>query len=123
MACLFTVIVPSHSYAENISNFGSAYAKVQSYQAQAEIARHYAQISDLNIRQSQLWQNPSLTVEQSGFGSDQEQEFSLGIRQPLDIFGQRKLSQAIANTSGQQLQLQQQLWNAQSQLIVRYAWS
>jgi len=50
MACLFTVIVPSHSYAENISNFESAYAKVQSYQAQAEIARHYAQISDLNIR-------------------------------------------------------------------------
>lgn len=109
MACLFTVIVPSYSYAENISNFESAYAKVQSYQAQAEIARHYAQISVLNIRQSQLWQNPSLTVEQSGFGSDQEQEFSLGIRQPLDIFGQRKLSQAIANTSGQQLQLQQQL--------------
>lgn len=123
MACLFTVVVPSYSYAENISNFESAYAKVQSYQVQAEIARHYAQISDLNIRQSQLWQNPSLTVEQSGFGSDHEQEFSLGIRQPLDIFGQRKLSQAIANTSGQQLQLQQQLWNAQSQLIVRYAWS
>ena len=56
-------------------------------------------------------------------GSGQEQEFNVGVSQPLDLFGQRKLNRVIANTSNQQIQLQQQLWKAQSQLIVKFAWS
>jgi cobalt-zinc-cadmium efflux system outer membrane protein len=111
------------AFAENVSSFESALAKVQSYQAQTDIWQQQQQISDFNIKQSGLWQNPSLSVEQNGFGTNQDQELSIGISQPLDIFGQRKINQALANTSAQQLQLQQQLWNAQSQLIVKFAWS
>lgn len=111
------------TFAENVSSFESALAKVQSYQAQTDIWQQQQQISDFNIKQSGLWQNPSLSVEQNGFGTNQDQELSIGISQPLDIFGQRKINQALANTSARQLQLQQQLWNSQSQLIVKFAWS
>lgn len=39
------------------------------------------------------------------------------------MFGQRKLNQKLAETAHQQGQLQQQLWTAQSQLVVKFAWS
>lgn len=112
-----------YSCAETVSSFESALAKVQNYQAQDQLWQQGQQVSKLNIQQSRLWQNPSLSLEKSGFGSDQEQEFSIGISQPLDLFGERKLKQRMAQTSNQQIQLQQQLWQAQSQLIVKFAWS
>ncbi|MGN0935487.1 TolC family protein [Acinetobacter amyesii] len=111
------------TFAENVSSFESAFAKVQNYQAQTDIWQQQQQISDFNVRQSKLWQNPSLSIEQNGFGKNQDQELSIGISQPLDVFGQRKINQALASTSAQQIQLQQQIWNAQSQLIVKFAWS
>ena len=111
------------TFAENVSSFESAFAKVQNYQAQTDIWQQQQQISDFNLRQSKLWQNPSLSIEQNGFGKNQDQELSIGISQPMDVFGQRKINQALASTSAQQIQLQQQIWNAQSQLIVKYAWS
>ena len=39
------------------------------------------------------------------------------------FLGQRKLNQKLAETAQQQGQLQQQLWTAQSQLVVKFAWS
>ncbi|RKG54376.1 TolC family protein [Acinetobacter cumulans] len=111
------------TFAENVSSFESAFAKVQNYQAQTDIWQQQQQISDFNLRQSKLWKNPSLSIEQNGFGKNQDQELSIGISQPLDVFGQRKINQALASTSAQQIQLQQQIWNAQSQLIVKFAWS
>ncbi|WP_180115632.1 TolC family protein [Acinetobacter sp. YH12140] len=111
------------TFAENVSSFESAFTKVQNYQAQTDIWQQQQQISDFNLRQSKLWQNPSLSIEQNGFGKNQDQELSIAISQPLDVFGQRKINQALASTSAQQIQLQQQIWNAQSQLIVKYAWS
>lgn len=122
VACICAAAM-QYSYAENVTSFESALAKVQSYQTQDKPWQQVQQISELNIQQSRLWQNPSISLEQSGFGSGQEQEFNVGVSQPLDLFGQRKLNQVIANTSNQQIQLQQQLWKAQSQLIVKFAWS
>lgn len=122
VACICAAAM-QYSYAENVTSFESALAKVQSYQTQDKPWQQVQQISELNIQQSRLWQNPSISLEQFGFGSGQEQEFNVGVSQPLDLFGQRKLNRVIANTSNQQIQLQQQLWKAQSQLIVKFAWS
>ena len=78
----------------------------------------------MNIQQSRLWQNPSISLEQSGFGSGQEQEFNVGVSQPLDLFGQRKLNRVIANTSNQQINCQQSIYGSTvNQLIVKFAWS
>ena len=122
LACLFAVSM-THSHAENVTSYQAALQKVQAYQAENELGQQREQLAELNQKQSRLWQNPSLNIEQSGFESGQEKELSIGISQPLDIFGQRKLDRTRAETSSQQIQLQQQLWNAQSQLIVKFAWS
>lgn len=122
LACLFAASM-THSHAENVTSYQSALQKVQAYQSENELGQQREQLAELNQKQSRLWQNPSLNIEQSGFESGQEKELSIGISQPLDIFGQRKLDRRRAETSSQQMQLQQQLWNAQSQLIVKFAWS
>ena len=93
------------------------------YQNQSDIGQQRQSISELNIKNSGLWQNPSLNINQDGFGSNTDQELSIAISQPLDVFGQRKLNQKLAETAQQQGQLQQQLWTAQSQLVVKFAWS
>lgn len=123
LAVCLSAAAMSNLYAENPYSFDLALAKIQSYQSKHEIWQQNQQIADLNIQQSRLWQNPSISIEQSGIGSNEDQELSIGISQPLDLFGQRKLNQAMANTAARQIQLQQQLWDAQSQLIVRFAWS
>lgn len=109
--------------ANEISNFQDALAKVQQYQSQFELQQQRHQLAILNTQNSSLWQNPTFSIEQNGFSSSQEQELSVGISQPLDLFGQRKLNQEIASISKQQLQLKEQLWQAQSEMVVKYAWA
>ena len=118
--CTFTIPVV---YAENIQSFNDAFNKIQSYQGQAQFAEKRQQSAELNIQQSRLWQNPSLSISQDGFGANQEQEFNFAISQPLDVFGQRKLNKKMAQTYEAQTQLQQKLWLAQSKLVVKFAWS
>ena len=111
------------SFAEPIKTLDEALAKVERYQNQSDIGQQRQSISELNIKNSGLWQNPSLNINQDGLGSNTNQELSIAISQPLDVFGQRKLNQKLAETAQQQGQLQQQLWTAQSQLVVKFAWS
>ncbi|WP_336956894.1 TolC family protein [Acinetobacter johnsonii] len=110
-------------FAEPIKTLDEALAKVERYQNQSDIGQQRQSISELNIKNSGLWQNPSLNINQDGFGSNTDQELSIAISQPLDVFGQRKLNQKLAETAQKQGQLQQQLWTAQSQLVVKFAWS
>lgn len=117
-----TVIMP-FTYAQSINSFDAALDKVERYQAQNEIRQQRQAIAELNVQQSTLWQNPSISISQDGFGSTQDRELSVGISQPLDLFGQRKINQKIAQTQDQQVELQQQLWMAKSRLIVEYVWS
>ncbi|MDC5637422.1 TolC family protein, partial [Acinetobacter baumannii] len=120
---LLVGIQNSYTYASEISNFQDALFKVQQYQSQSESQLQRQQLPTLNIQNSRLWQNPVFSIEQNGFDSNQEQELSIGISQPLDVFGQRKINQKIALISEQQLHLQEQLWQAQSELVVKYAWA
>ena len=110
------------SHAENISNFETVLAKVQQYQNFDQFFSSNEKIAQLNIAQSKLWQNPNLSIDQTGFGSDQDQEINIGISQPLDVFGERKLNQSIARTFNEKLQIEQQLWQNQSASIVRFSW-
>lgn len=120
---LLFAVQNSNASTNSISSFEEAFAKVQQYQTQSELLKQRQQLATLNIQNSRLWQNPSLSIEQNGFAAGQDQEFSIGIRQPLDIFGQRQLNKNIASVAEQQLQLKEQLWQAQSQLVVKYAWA
>ena len=123
LAVGITTATMQWSFAEPIKTLDEALAKVERYQNQSDIGQQRQSISELNIKNSGLWQNPSLNINQDGLGSNTDRELSIAISQPLDVFGQRKLNQKLAETAHQQGQLQQQLWTAQSQLVVKFAWS
>lgn len=103
--------------------FEQALAQVQSYQSQQGIWQVQQQMAEANLKQSRLWANPSLSIEQTGFQSDQEKELAIGISQPLDIFGQRKAAQNLAKVEISKIDLAEQRYQAELGLIVKYFWS
>lgn len=113
----------ANAQAMTVNSLEQALVQVSQYQQSEHIWQQRQQMSELAVKQSELWQNPSINLSRDGFGSSQDQELSLGISQPIDIFGQRRIQKNIARLAGQQNELQEKLWEAQSQLIVKYAWS
>lgn len=103
--------------------FDQALDQVQKYQSQQGIWQAQQQMAEANLKQSRLWANPSLSIEQTGFQSDQEKELAIGISQPLDIFGQRKAAQNLAKVEISKIDLAEQRYQAELGLIVKYFWS
>ncbi len=103
--------------------FDQALEQVQKYQSQQGVWQAQQQMAEVNLKQSRLWANPSLSIEQTGFQSDQEKELAIGISQPLDIFGQRKAAQNLAKVEISKIDLAEQRYQAELGLIVKYFWS
>lgn len=103
--------------------FDQALEQVQKYQSQQGVWQAQQQMAEANLKQSRLWANPSLSIEQTGFQSDQEKELAIGISQPLDIFGQRKAAQNLAKVEISKIDLAEQRYQAELGLIVKYFWS
>jgi len=103
--------------------FDQALEQVQNYQNQQGVWQAQQQMAEANLKQSRLWANPSLSIEQTGFQSDQEKELAIGISQPLDIFGQRKAAQNLAKVEISKIDLAEQRYQAELGLIVKYFWS
>lgn len=103
--------------------FEQALEQVQNYQNQQGVLQAQQQMAEANLKQSRLWANPSLSIDQTGFQSDQEKELAIGISQPLDIFGQRKAAQNLAKVEISKIDLAEQRYQAELGLIVKYFWS
>lgn len=103
--------------------FDQALEQVQKYQSQQGVWQAQQQMAEANLKQSRLWANPSLSIEQTGFQSDQEKELAIDISQPLDIFGQRKAAQNLAKVEISKIDLAEQRYQAELGLIVKYFWS
>ncbi|ARD27565.1 RND transporter [Acinetobacter lactucae] len=103
--------------------FDQALEQVKNYQSQQGTWQVQQQMAEANLKQSRLWANPSLSIEQTGFQSDQEKELAIGISQPLDIFGQRKAAQNLAKVEISKIDLAEQRYKAELELIVKYFWS
>ncbi|WP_336004150.1 TolC family protein [Acinetobacter pittii] len=116
-------IQQEHSIQKAAFNFEQTLAQVQSYQSQQGTWQAQQQMAEANLKQSRLWANPSLSIEQTGFQSDQEKELAIGISQPLDIFGQRKAAQNLAKVEISKIDLAEQRYKAELGLIVKYFWS
>ena len=97
--------------------------RVRVYQQAQGIWQAQQNIADANIKNSKLWANPSLNVERAGFANNQDQELTIGLSQPLDVFGKKKASKKIANLANEQLGLKQRIYDEQLQIIVKYLWS
>ena len=105
------------------TSFEQILAQIRAYQNQQSNWQIQQQMANAQLKQSGLWANPSLSIEQTGLQSNQDQELAIGISQPLDLFGQRRAAQKVAKLSASQIDLEQQRYNAELELIVQYAWS
>lgn len=116
--------IQQERYIQKVAfTFDQALEQVQKYQSQQGVWQAQQQMAEANLKQSRLWANPSLSIEQTGFQSDQEKELAIGISQPLDIFGQRKAAQNLAKVEISKIDLAEQRYQAELGLIVKYFWS
>lgn len=109
--------------AQRNSNFEQILEQIRAYQANQSNWQTQQQMANVQLKQSALRMNPSISIEQTGLQSNQNQELAIGISQPLDLFGQRRAAQKVAQLSATQVDLEQQRYNAELELIVQYAWS
>ncbi|MBP2545654.1 TolC family protein [Acinetobacter guillouiae] len=126
LSALMLSVISSLSWADNTSQaltLQQAIAKTEQYQQTQNVWQTQQQIVTANIKQAKLWTNPELSVSQTGFGSNQDQELSIGVSQRLDIFGERKSAQRLAQLSKDQSDLNQRIYQAQLELAVKYQWS
>lgn len=130
LVTLLSLSLPAVSWADAAKNtandalsFAQVMANVQQYQQQTSVLPMQQTIATAHVKQSQLWKNPSLTVQQTGFQSDRDRQVEIGITQPLDLFGQRRSAQQLAQIGLSQVALNQQIYQQQSQLAVKYLWS
>ncbi|EXS86929.1 RND family drug transporter domain protein, partial [Acinetobacter baumannii 45002_8] len=108
---------------QNVLTFEQVLDQVKQFQTQTGIWQTQQDIAESNIKQSQLWENPTVSVQQTGFKSGKDQELELGISQKLDIFGVRSAAKKLASVQQNQVELNQVLYEAQLKLAVKYLWS
>ncbi|MBP8006471.1 MAG: TolC family protein [Acinetobacter sp.] len=113
----------SSSAVQQNSNFEQILQQVRAYQNNQSSWQTQQQMASVQLKQSALWANPSISIEQTGFQNDQDRELAIGISQPLDLFGQRKAAQKVAKLSANQVDLEQQRYDAELELIVQYVWA
>ncbi|WP_327857845.1 TolC family protein [Acinetobacter guillouiae] len=126
LGALMLSVMSSLSWADTPSQaltLQQAIAKTEQYQQTQNVWQTQQQIATANIKQAKLWTNPELSVSQTGFGSNQDQELSIGVSQRLDIFGERRSAQRLAQLSKDQSDLNQRIYQAQLELAVKYQWS
>lgn len=124
LGLLISALLPqAWADAQQNINLQQAIEKVQNYQHSQGLWTAQQQIAEANINQAGLWKNPELSIEQTGFQRDQERELAVGISQELDIFGERQATQQLARVAQSQTELNQRLYQAQLNLVVKYLWS
>jgi cobalt-zinc-cadmium efflux system outer membrane protein len=109
--------------AQRNSSFEQILEQIRAYQANQSNWQTQQQMANVQLKQSALRMNPSISIEQTGLQRNKDQELAIGISQPLDLFGQRRAAQKVAQLSATQVDLEQQRYNAELELIVQYAWS
>ncbi|WP_335962972.1 TolC family protein [Acinetobacter haemolyticus] len=120
---LLTANQPTVRESQDRSSFEQILEQIRTYQAKQSSWQTQHNMASAQLKQSGLWANPSISIEQTGLQSNQDQELAIGISQPLDLFGQRKAAQKVAKLSANQVDLEQQRYNAELELIVEYVWS
>ena len=119
-------LLSSATWAESSSQnltLVQAISKTQQYQQGIDVWNTQQNIAHANIEQSKLWANPELSVTQTGFDSNQDQELEVGVSQRLDVFGERKSAQKLAHIAQDKMSLKQKIYQAQLELAVKYLWS
>ncbi|MBJ9949142.1 TolC family protein [Acinetobacter bereziniae] len=126
LGALMVSIITSSAWANDSKQsltLQQAIVKTEQYQQTQNVWQTQQQIADANIKQAKLWTNPEISIQQTGFGSNEDKELAIGVSQRLDLFGERKSVQKLAQLSKDQSDLNQRIYQAQLELAVKYLWS
>lgn len=104
-------------------NFEQVLQDVKQHQAGIGVWQTQQSIAEANVKQARLWTNPSISIQQTDFRSGKDKELEFGLSQNLDVFGERRAAVKLADVQASQVGLNQELYDAQLELAVKYLWS
>jgi outer membrane protein, heavy metal efflux system len=104
-------------------NFEQILQDVKQHQAGIGVWQAQQSIAEANVKQARLWTNPSISIQQTDFRSGKDKELEFGLSQKLDVFGERRAAVKLADVQASQVGLNQELYDAQLELAVKYLWS
>lgn len=113
----------STSVAQRNVNFEQVLQDVKQHQAGIGVWQTQQSIAEANVKQARLWTNPSISIQQTDFRSGKDKELEFGLSQKLDVFGERRAAVKLADVQASQVGLNQELYDAQLELAVKYLWS
>lgn len=113
----------STSMAQRNVNFEQVLQDVKQHQAGIGVWQTQQSIAEANVKQARLWTNPSISIQQTDFRSGKDKELEFGLSQKLDVFGERRAAVKLADVQASQVGLNQELYDAQLELVVKYLWS
>ncbi len=88
LGALMVSIITSSAWANDSKQsltLQQAIAKAEQYQQTQNVWQTQQQIADANIKQAKLWTNPEISIQQTGFGSNDDKELAIGVSQRLDL--------------------------------------
>lgn len=105
-----------------VLSLDQAIALATQYQPLQAVWQGRQQIAEANLQQSKLWDNPEISIDQTGFSQKNDRELTIGVAQKIDLFGVRGARQKLANIALQSEQVRQLAYQSQLKLAVTAAY-
>lgn len=119
LACVFISV---STVAQANLSLDELNKKVTAYQQTQKVWQQQHDILKLERQHQLSWQNPTLTVQQTGFRNGQEKEFEVGVSQPIDVFSVRRKAADVVMLQAEQLVLLEKSTQQQQALALEYFW-
>lgn len=121
VGCALYSVVTTTQAQQSPLTFNQVAEKVALYQ-QSNIWQQRQDIAQLHVKQQNTWQNPTLTIQQTGFKNGQEKELELSISQPVDVFSVQRKAANVATLGAEGVVLAEKSDQQQRSLALEYFW-
>lgn len=105
-----------------ILSLEQAIALANQYQPLQAVWQGRQHIAEANLQQSKLWDNPEISIDQTGFSQKNDRELTIGVAQKLDLFGVRGARQKLATIALDSENIRQLAYQSQLKLAVTAAY-
>lgn len=122
LLCALCSISSNVAYAEEtLLVFSQTLQKIDAYQ-QPEKWNNQEKIANLEVEKSKVWDNPTLSIQQTGFNRRQEKSSEIVVAQQIDIFGTKRKAAYVSKIQKQNVILNKEMYQIQQFLAVKYFW-
>ncbi len=107
---------------QGVLSLDQAIVLANQYQPLQSVWQGRQQIAAANVQQSKLWDNPEVSIDQTGLRRKDERELSIGVSQRVDLFGVRGARQKLASIALESESVRQLAYQSQLKLAVTAAY-